>query len=820
MGKINSFYETIDSIITSGVNANILHLSTDRKQITNNIISISGQSVINFGSCSYLGLEFDDRIKASAQNAISMYGTQFAESRAYVSISLYQELESQFEKIFGSPAVVFPTTTLGHIGCIPVLVGNKDAIILDHQVHNSVHTAVEIMKARGAYVELLRHNNMDMLEDRIKILRQKYKRIWYMADGIYSMFGDKSPVKKVNQLMEKYSELWYYVDDAHGMSIYGKNGNGYVLSEQPISPKMILVTSLAKAFASGGAVVVFPNKELARQIRTCASTLITSGPMQPGNLGAALASAEIHLSGEIYTLQDQLQDNIKYTNYLLKKYNLPLISTSDAAVFYIGVALPKIGYSMVKRMMNKGYYLNLGIFPAVPIKNTGIRFTITRMHSFAEIESMLSTLSLELEEALKENSYTLEHIYKDFRLPTPDEMILNKACSSLMNQSLSLQVKEYDSIHCVDKNAWNNLFSNKGTFDWDGLAMLQKSFSGNKEPENCWQFKYIIVKDNFGEVVLATFLTSCLVKDDMLSSSEISEEIEYRRKSQPDYLTSKTVVMGSLITEGEHLFLNKTHSLRDDAFLIFAEKLGQFQESVNATKIILRDFAEVDPEIDSLIINNGFFRVSMPNTNIVTNLNWENEEAFYNQLSFNSKKNFRKYVDRNRHHFNISWASEPSDEEIKEWYSLYMNVKNKSYQLNTYALPFKLFQSISRNPNWEVMLLNLNREADDADAGKLVGVVLCNKSGENYIPMIIGLNYEYNSIIFTYRQALFQVINRARELNKKQVYFGFSAEIEKKKLGAKQITTSAYLQVKDNYEIQAVAGSQSGSILKKTYKIS
>jgi 7-keto-8-aminopelargonate synthetase-like enzyme len=88
MGKINSFYETIDSIITSGVNANILHLSTDRKQITNNIISISGQSVINFGSCSYLGLEFDDRIKASAQNAISMYGTQFAESRAYVSISL------------------------------------------------------------------------------------------------------------------------------------------------------------------------------------------------------------------------------------------------------------------------------------------------------------------------------------------------------------------------------------------------------------------------------------------------------------------------------------------------------------------------------------------------------------------------------------------------------------------------------------------------------------------------------------------------------------------------------------------------------------
>lgn len=825
MRKINAFYETVDHIITSGVNERILHLSTDDGEIGGSLISIDGNPVVNFGSCSYLGLEFDPRLKTAAINAISRYGTQFAESRAYVSINLYRQRESYFETLFGAPAVVAPTTTLGHIGCIPVLVGSNDAVILDHQVHNSVQTAVEIVKARGVHVELLRHNNMEMLEERIKVLRQKYRRIWYMADGIYSMFGDKSPVKKVNELMEKYDELWYYVDDAHGMSIYGRNGGGYVLSEQAFSPKMILVTSLAKAFASGGAVIVFPNKELARQVRTCASTLITSGPMQPGNLGAAIASAEIHLSDEIYTLQGQLQDNIRFTNSMLRKYDLPLISTSDAAVFYIGVALPKIGYSMVKRMLSRGYYLNLGIFPAVPIKNTGIRFTITRMHTFRQIESMIKAFSTEFTEALAANNYTLQQIYKDFKLSTASETILNNSYTSLINQSLRLEVGEFNSIRSVDRATWDNIFHNKGTFDWAGLALLEDSFTGNPEPENCWQFKYILIKDHAGTVVLATFLSASIVKDDMLSPAEISAEIEYRRKDQPGYLTSKTIVMGSLLTEGEHLYMNSEHPLRNDAFLLFMSKLTQFQDTVNATKIILRDFSNIDPGLDNLLVSNGFFRISMPDNNVISDLSWDNEASFYQRLSVNSRKSFRKYVARNRDKFEIEWASDPSDKDILDWYHLYLNVKNKSFQLNTFALPLKLFRSISRHPDWEVMVLKPSspatgnahpgNEAGSAIDHLPIGVVFCHRSSDAYIPMIIGLDYSYNETRFTYRQALFQVVQRARGLNKKRLLLGFSAEIEKKKVGAIQISTYAYMQVKDNFDLQVVSANQKSNLVKK-----
>ena len=190
MGKNNSFYDTVDQIVTYGIEKGILHLYTADQPFDGTSIVLNEKSVLNFGSCSYLGLEFDPRIIAAAKKAIDKYGTQFSESRAYVSLGLYKELEYLLEKIFDAYCVITPTTTLGHIANIPVLVDDSDAIIMDQQVHNSVQTAVQIVKARGVHIELVRHNRMDLLEERIKELHSKHKKIWYMADGIYSMFGD------------------------------------------------------------------------------------------------------------------------------------------------------------------------------------------------------------------------------------------------------------------------------------------------------------------------------------------------------------------------------------------------------------------------------------------------------------------------------------------------------------------------------------------------------------------------------------------------------------------------------------------------------
>src|SRR4029078_3045351 len=117
--------------------------------------------------------------------------------------------------------------------------------------------------------------------------------------------------------------FYLYMDDSHGMTWTGPNGTGYVMSQLKEYPKkLFLACSTNKAFAAAGGVLVYPDEESKRKVQHCGKTLIFSGPIQPPMLGAAIASAKIHLSPEITTLQNKLMDKIDYFNNKARALNL------------------------------------------------------------------------------------------------------------------------------------------------------------------------------------------------------------------------------------------------------------------------------------------------------------------------------------------------------------------------------------------------------------------------------------------------------------------------------------------------------------------
>lgn len=71
--------------------------------------------------------------------------------------------------------------------------------------------------------------------------------------------------------------------------------------------------------------------------------------------------------------------------------------------------------------------------------------------------------------------------------------------------------------------------------------------------------------------------------------------------------------------------------------------------------------------------------------------------------------------------------------------------------------------------------------------------------------MIIGINYAFNSEYNIYRQALYQIVKRAKENRNKKVYMGMEAKIEKQKIGAKNIQKSLYLQAEDNFNMELIS---------------
>jgi 7-keto-8-aminopelargonate synthetase-like enzyme len=409
--------DIVNQVASIAARLGIVHNNTEDISLEGRHITIRGSKLLYFGSCGYLGLEHDERLKTGAINAIQKYGTQFSSSRAYVSSSYYQETEDLLSKMFFNKKVLLlQSLTVGHMSNIPILVGNDDAVIMDSQVHDSVQTAVQFLKNRDVHVEIIRHNRMDMLESRIKDLKDDYRKIWYMADGVYSMQGDLSPIKELYKLADQYEQLHLYIDDIHGMSWSGPNGTGYVTSQGEYHSRLYLTTGLTKAFGTAGGLLVYPEDKTFQLVKNTSKAFIFSIQMPPMILGATIEAAKIHLSNEIYSLQEDLADKMLYFNMTAKKYALPLINESISPIGFIGVGKPDVGYNMVRRMMNQGYYFNLSVFPSVSYNNTGLRIPINRLHTYEDIDNLLKEISIQLPMALEDSQSSMSDIYKHFKL--------------------------------------------------------------------------------------------------------------------------------------------------------------------------------------------------------------------------------------------------------------------------------------------------------------------------------------------------------------------------------------------------------------------
>ena len=298
----------------------------------------------------------------------------------------------------------------------------------------------------------------------------------------------------------------------------------------------------------------------------------------------------------------------------------------------------------------------------------------------------------------------------------PKDAQLNKSVSSVLNQSLELKLFHYESIHQIEKKQWDLIFEDKGTFNWDGLKLLESVFMNNKIREDDWEFDYIIIKNFYGEIVVATFLTTALWKDDMLSPAAISSQVERARISDPYYLTNKVLCTGSLITEGEHLYINFTSQVWKDAVGLLLEKIYFIQENRKATHIVLRDFQLNNLEFDNLMVDNGYFKLKMPASHSLQLDNWSNADALYNLLSFNNKNHLRKKVLRNETKFKLEIIFVSGwQEEIDYWYELYRNVQSKNLELNTFPLSKEFFNQLAKNENWEILQITLADKSIDSD---------------------------------------------------------------------------------------------------------
>lgn len=367
----------------------LLHQEIEDDKFQGRTIRLNGTEVCNFGLCSYLGLSDDPRLVEGAIDALRRYGNSYSSSVAYTALPLYAELKERIAAMVGAPVILTGTTTLGHLAALPVLVEAGDTVLLDAYAHASLLAVVPTLQAKGASVHKVPHNDLAAVSDRAG---SAPGRTWYLTDGLYSMHGDTVPAEELRSLLDSEESLWVYCDDAHGLGWSGLNGRGQFLERSGWHERLVMSFGLAKSFGTMGGVIAASNRDLLETIEYTGGPMVFGGPVPPAILGAGIASADIHLSVELPALQDELLERIDFVNRKAADLGIELHTSERTPLWFVEVGPLMTAISVAKSLLNQGYYVNIAAFPVVPRGRGGVRFTVTRYNSMADIAGMLTAL--------------------------------------------------------------------------------------------------------------------------------------------------------------------------------------------------------------------------------------------------------------------------------------------------------------------------------------------------------------------------------------------------------------------------------------------
>ncbi|MDD1978938.1 MULTISPECIES: aminotransferase class I/II-fold pyridoxal phosphate-dependent enzyme [Pseudomonas] len=354
-----------------------------------------GHTFMNMCSCSYLGLETDERLVQRAARYVLDSGTvNLPTSRIRIRLRELDELEDALSAHFDCQAFTATSCSAGIVASLPLLAagiftdGVRPYLVFDKHAHFALNQ-VKAICGDETQVTTCAHNDVEFIEDMCK----RHRQVAYVADGAYSM-GGSAPIERLLALQEKYG-LFLYFDDSHSLSAYGRKGEGYVRSLMPeINSRTILVYSLAKAFAAnGGGIFMSRQASYHKVFRRFGGPMSYSQYLNPAAIGAAMASLEIHRSAELATLQGRLMRNIALFDQLMPTEH----AGTPSPIRVVPMASPDMAVSVSEAVFREGFYTSAVFFPIVARDKSGLRVMLRADMTEEDIRSFCSIVAQQVQ---------------------------------------------------------------------------------------------------------------------------------------------------------------------------------------------------------------------------------------------------------------------------------------------------------------------------------------------------------------------------------------------------------------------------------------
>lgn len=358
--------------------------------------TIAGKSYINFASYNYLGLSGDMRVSEAAKKAVDTYGTSVSASRLVSGERpIHRTLEAALAETYqAQDAVVLVSGHATNVTTIGHLFGNKDLIIHDELIHNSVLMGAQLSGARRLSFP---HNDYKALDRILSEQRHNYERVLICIEGLYSMDGDYPDLPEFIAVKQKH-RVFLMVDEAHSFGVMGKHGRG-IREHFNVDGKDvdIWMGTLSKALAGCGGFIA-GESALVEHIKFLAPGFLYSVGSPPQVIAPCLEALKI-----IQQEPERVQRLQALSQYFLIKAKAAGVDTGHSQGIAIIAAITGSSQSAARlslALYEHGINVQPIMYPVVPEKSARLRFFLSSEHTEAQIDTTIQVLAQELKKVI------------------------------------------------------------------------------------------------------------------------------------------------------------------------------------------------------------------------------------------------------------------------------------------------------------------------------------------------------------------------------------------------------------------------------------
>jgi 5-aminolevulinate synthase len=348
------------------------------------------KNITNWCSNDYLGMGQHKVVIDAMRTALEMTGAGSGGTRniagtSHYHVALEHELATLHKKeralLFSSAYVANEWTLIALAKIIPNI-----EYISDSNNHNSIIVGISHSKADKV---VFKHNDLEDLEQKLKISFAQGKTPCIVFESVYSMDGDVGKIREICDLADKYRAITY-IDEVHAVGLYGATGAGKV-EEYGLQDRVDIINgTLGKAFGVQGGYIAC-DSIVADAVRSIAAGFIFTTSMSPVTCAGALAAVKYLKIHE--ELREQHQDRARKLKYRLGKAGIPVMACSTTHIVPVLVGDAKRAKAMSDALLNDhNIYVQAINYPTVDVGTERLRFAPTPFHDDGMIEDLVEAL--------------------------------------------------------------------------------------------------------------------------------------------------------------------------------------------------------------------------------------------------------------------------------------------------------------------------------------------------------------------------------------------------------------------------------------------